>query len=330
VARVTVLGAGAMGTALAMHAARLGLPTALWANPLDERSLAAIRSEGRHPALTESLPADLLVFGPDEQAEALAECEVAVMGASSAGARSLARMAHSALGEVRALVSVAKGLESESLLRVSEVYADEISGVPVVCVAGPCLAAELAQGHPSAAVWASADVEDARSVGKDFASPTYQIAFSDDVVGVEYCTVMKNVAAIGVGLLDGLGGITNREFKNAKAALLTRAVDELADAVTRLGGRRESALGLAGLGDVLVTSLGGRNRLFGELVGAGEDPAATLDKLSRKGLTVEGVDSARDVHHIAERAGIDLPYHAAVYRVLFEDAEPATILEVLC
>jgi glycerol-3-phosphate dehydrogenase (NAD(P)+) len=328
--RVTVFGAGAMGTALAMHAARVGLDVALWANPFDERALAAIREDGRHPALPEHLPASLALHGPDELDQAAGGCELAVMAASSAGARSLARMVKDAVAEARYVVSLAKGLEIETGKRVSTVYQEELPSSTVVVVAGPCLAAELALGAPSACVWSSDSIEDARAAGGPLEDTRYQLLYTDDVVGVEYCAVVKNVAAIGMGLLDGIGKLSDERFRNAQAALFTRAIHELSAVVEAVGGRPETAQGLAGLGDVLVTGLGGRNRLYGERVGEGADPEVALEQMVGRGLTVEGVESTRAVHALAEEAGLELPYHQAVYRVLFEGMDPRHVFDVLC
>src|SRR6184192_3932017 len=214
-ARVTVFGAGAMGTAVAMHAARRGLDAALWANPFDEKVLARIREEGRHPNLPEHIPSQLAVHGPDELDKAAAGCEIAIMGASSAGARSLAEMVRE---HVRAssIVSIAKGLEPGTGKRMSEVYGEELPHATVIAMAGPCLAAELAQGLPSTAVWASANEEDARKGGEPFADRNWQLHFTDDMIGIEYSAVLKNVAAIGMGVLDGLGTTLSEDYKNAK------------------------------------------------------------------------------------------------------------------
>ena len=326
---VTVFGAGAMGTAVAMHAARLGIDTALWANPFDDVVLARMREDGRHPSLPEHLPSQLSVLGPDELEKAADGCETAIMGASSGGARSLAEMVRERVGDARFVVSIGKGLEPGTGKRMSEVYGEELPQATVIAMAGPCLAAELAQGLPSTAVWGSAQVQDARAAGEPLVHRTFQLQFTDDLIGMEYCAVLKNVTAIGMGLLDGLGKTLNEDFKNAKAALFTKALHELTHLVEAMGGRPETCLGLAGLGDVLVTSLGGRNRLYGELIGAGGRPEDVLDDLGRRGMTVEGVDSSRDVRRLADRHELDLPYHAAVERVIFEAADPNCILEVL-
>jgi glycerol-3-phosphate dehydrogenase (NAD(P)+) len=324
-----VLGAGAMGTAVAMHAARQGHDVTLWGSPHDARALERLRADGKHPSLPEHLPGGVRVLGPDELAEATEGAEIVVLGANSHGARSLAKQTAPEIAGARVAVSIAKGLEPATGMRMSQVYAEEFGEIPIVCVGGPCLATELAQGLPTAGVWAAATLEIARDTGRPFDAVAYQLTFSDDVVGVELCAMMKNVAAIGLGLLDGIGKPTGEDFKNAKAALFTKAAHEIVELVGASGGRAETAFGLAGIGDQLVTSLGGRNRLFGELVGAGEAPEATLRDLEARGLTVEGVDSTRDVARLADELGLDLPYHAAIHRVLSDGADPRDILEVL-
>jgi glycerol-3-phosphate dehydrogenase (NAD(P)+) len=318
-----------MGTAVAMHAARQGHDVTLWGSPHDARALERLRADGKHPSLPEHLPGGVRVLGPAELAEAADGAEIVILGANSHGARSLAAQTATAIAGARAAVSIAKGLEPATGLRMSQVYAEELHEIPIVCVGGPCLATELAKGLPTAGVWAASTVAIAREAGQPFDAEAYQLTFTDDVVGVELCAMMKNVAAIGLGLLDGIGKPTGEDFKNAKAALFTKAAHEIVELVGASGGRAETAFGLAGIGDQLVTSLGGRNRLFGELVGAGEAPDATLRDLEARGLTVEGVDSTRDVARLAHELGLDLPYHAAVHRVLSDGADPRDILEVL-
>jgi glycerol-3-phosphate dehydrogenase (NAD(P)+) len=318
-----------MGTAFAMHAARLGLPTALWANEHDLAAYAAMREDRRHPLLPEHLPDGLHLHGPNELDAAARDVEIAVMGANHSGARSLAGMVREAVGEARFAISVAKGLEPGSGSRMSQVYAEELQGPEVVAVGGPCLARELAERLPTASVWAAGSIDLAEEAGKPFDDPRYQLTFTDDVVGVELCSMMKNVAAIGLGILDGIGKVAGIGYQNAKAALFTKAAREIVELVAAGGGRADTAMGLAGIGDQLVTSLGGRNRLYGELVGAGDPPEDTLTELETRGLTVEGVDSTRDVRRLATELGLELPYHDAIYRVLFEGARPNEILEVL-
>jgi glycerol-3-phosphate dehydrogenase (NAD(P)+) len=328
VPKITVFGAGAMGTAFAMHLARTGNETVLWASPFDQKVLAALTEDRRHPTLPEHLPESLAVLGPDHLEEAVAGIDLAVMGAHSGGARTLARIV-AADRRLPLVVGVAKGLEPETGKRMSEVYAEEVGHDRVVSVGGPCLAAEVAQDLPTAAVFASASKDTAEEAARAFRSRTFLVAVTDDVVGLELCTVAKNVAAIGMGILDGLGKVSGLAHQNAKAALFTHAVDELTELVVALGGRAETASGLAGLGDALVTSLGGRNRLYGELLGEGAEPATTLAELTARGLTVEGVVATQDIRRLTERAGLYLPFFEQVDRILRGSARPESVLDCL-
>ena len=199
----------------------------------------------------------------------------------------------------------------------------------MVSVGGPALAPEVAQELPTASVFAALHLEAAQEAAEAFRSKTYHISVTDDVVGVEYCTVVKNVAAIGMGILDGLGKVSGFAYRNAKSALFAQAFREITLLVTALGGRPETVSGLAGLGDMLVTSLGGRNRLYGELLGEGAHPDTALSELEARGMTVEGVDSAQETHRLAEGRGLDLPFLEQVHRILFEAAPAASVLDCL-
>ncbi len=328
-ARLTIFGAGAAGTALAIHLARKGEDVLLWGSEYDARVMPDLVRDRRHPALPEHLPPEIRVLGPDGLEEAALHAEMAVMAANSGGARSLARMVAPALGDARIVVSVAKGLEPSSGKRMSQVYGEEVGERAVVAMSGPSLAAEIAEGLTTAVTFACAEEGALKEAAEAFRSEEFIVDVTDDVAGVEICGVAKNVAAIGAGILEGLSQHLQQQNKNPRAALFTRAVQEIAILVESQGGRRETAFGLAGVGDLLVTSLGGRNRLYGEAVGMGAEPDHTLEEMKGRGLTVEGADSARDVHRLAARAGLDLPIHEAVYRVVHQGAAPETILEAL-
>jgi glycerol-3-phosphate dehydrogenase (NAD(P)+) len=325
---ITIFGAGAMGTALAISLARKGEQVTLWGSEFDARVLPDLIEKRSHPALPAPLPDSVHVAGPDELEEAGKGATIGVMAAHSAGARSLAKLTAGALGDVRTVVSLAKGLEPETHKRMTEVYGEEL-GRPVVAVGGPALAAEVAEGLPCTAVLACEDATALDATAGAFRSDTYLVHDIADCAGLEYCTTAKNVGAIGAGLVEGMGMRREQAYKNARAALFTQSVHEMADLVEGLGGSRDTALGLGGMGDLLVTSLGGRNRQYGEMVGSGADPKHAEDDMQARGMTVEGTESARDVHDLAQEHGLDLPVHEAVYRVVHEGAPPAEVLEAL-
>jgi glycerol-3-phosphate dehydrogenase (NAD(P)+) len=329
VARVTVFGAGAMGTAIAMHLARAGNETILWGSQYDERVLPDLTERRRHPNLPEFLPESLSVLGAAGLKEAAEGVDVAVLGAHSGGARTLTKIVMDGSGSLPLVLGIAKGLEPETGKRMSEVYAEEVGHDRVVVMGGPALAPEIAQGLPTVTAMASAHGDAAEICAAAFRAPAFDVQVTDDMVGLEYCTVAKNVAAIGMGVLDGIGKTGSADYRNAKAAMFTMAVRELTQLVEALGGRQDTVLGLAGLGDTLVTSLGGRNRLYGELIGEGVEPERALDDLNRRGMTVEGVDSAKDIRRLMGELGLELRLHGQIFRVLFESAPATSLLECI-
>jgi glycerol-3-phosphate dehydrogenase (NAD(P)+) len=318
-----------MGTAFAMHLARNGNPTILWASEFDATVLTALTEDRRHPALPEHLPDALRILGPDRLAEAANDAEVAVLGAHSGGARTLAGMVGRSGKIPQLVVGVAKGLEPRTGKRMSEVYTEEFGHRRVISVGGPSLASEVALELPTAVVFASFERETGEEAAGAFRSKTYHVQVSDDLPGVEYCTVIKNVVAIGMGILDGMARGTALDYRNAKSALFTQGFREMTLLVESLGGRPETVAGLAGLGDTLVTSLGGRNRLYGEMLGEGAKPSVALDELLARGMTVEGVDSTREVRRLQERTALALPFIDQMHEVLFGDAPVASVLECL-
>jgi glycerol-3-phosphate dehydrogenase (NAD(P)+) len=324
-----VFGAGAMGTATAMHLARSTNDVVLWATPHDKGVLPSLTQERRHPALPALLPDALQVMGPDDLKRAADGAEISVMAAHSGGARSLARQVTDGAGAPSLILVVAKGLEPDTGKRMSEIYAEEAGHESVVIMGGPCLAPELAQELPTAVVMASAEAASMGTAAEAFETKTFRVTRTDDVAGVEYCSLAKNVASIGMGIVDGLSKTGAFEYRNAKAGLFAQGVRELAELAVALGGRLETAWGLAGLGDVMVTSLGGRNRLYGELIGEGAEAEEALADLTRRGMTVEGVPAAKHVRRLTEQAGLDLPFHSQVHRILFESAPAASLLEVI-
>jgi glycerol-3-phosphate dehydrogenase (NAD(P)+) len=329
VTRIGVFGAGAAGTALAMHLARKGQDVTLWGSEFDARVLPSLRDDRRHPALPERVPAAVKVLGPEELSAATDGCELAVLGANSRGARSLARLVDGALPADVTLLSVGKGLERNTHARLSQVYGEELGHRSVVSIGGPMLAPELAEGFLTAVVFASEDPGALRTAADAFHSDSYLVEITDDVPGVELCGTAKNVAAIGLGIVEGLAQTLQRDLKNARAALFSQAVHEIAELVEAAGGRRETALGLAGMGDLYVTILGGRNRVYGEAVGLGGDPGRVLEDMTNRGLTVEGAESVEDVQHFSKELGLSLPLHQAVQRVLHEGVPPDHVLEAV-
>jgi len=199
-------------------------------------------------------------------------------------------------------------------------------GLPVVAVGGPCKANEVAAGRPTAAVFAATDEAVAGGCAKALGTPAYRVERSGDLAGVEAAAATKNVYAIAVGICHGLTEAGGEPWHDLAAATFAKAVAEMRCLAGALGGREETVLGLAGLGDLEVTSLSGRNRVFGARVGRGEPPADALAAMAAAGQTVEGVPAARLALELAGDLPAGLPLLAAVNRILDGAADPAALL----
>ena len=335
-ARVTILGAGDMGTALTAPLAANGHDVRLWGTELDGAIVAALRAGGPHPRLGVPVAATIGVFGVDEAATALARAEVVVVAVTSVAVRKIVSRLAPDLGAPRAIVTVAKGFDpgrAGNDVQLLPETIGEFADAPVVAVGGPSKANEVVRGLPTHVVFASPDLGAARDCAVLFATPTYRVSVSDDGDGLEVAASMKNAYAIGMGAADGLERATGLPHHNLRAALFPQAVDEMADLARGVGGRTETVAGLAGSGDLQVTLTSGRNRRLGELVGAGERPAVAVAALTAEGTTVEGFNAVGFGYRLAlrlagseEAAARRFPLLAALWRVLYEDAPPLETL----
>jgi glycerol-3-phosphate dehydrogenase (NAD(P)+) len=223
-----------------------------------------------------------------------------------------------ARGEARAAVRIgaAKGIERSTLLRVSEVLVDIWGPGPYAVLSGPSFAAEVVRGEPTAVTLAAADPGLGRSLQEALSTATFRVYRSEDVTGVEYAGALKNVIAIAAGMVRGLGF-----GSNTLAALLTRGLAEIRRLGVAMGGRPETFSGLAGIGDLVVTTTGtlSRNLRVGEDVAAGRRLATVLEG-SR--TVAEGVETARSAAELASRKGIEMPITSEVVEVLFGGLDP--------
>ena len=309
--RIAILGAGAWGTALAIslsnaHEVRLWTRTGA-----DREALRATRRSRYLPEV--ELPPSVAIAGAVEQATGAAELVIAAT--STAGLReTCGRLV--AAGSRAPLLWACKGFEAASGLFAHEVVAQTLPhDVAAGALSGPSFALEVARGLPAALVLASRDAAFAARTAAALNSPRLRIYSSTDVVGVELGGAVKNVIAIAAGIADGLDLGTN-----ARAALITRGLAEIVRLGEALGGRAETFMGLAGLGDLVLTCTGAlsRNRKVGLELGRGRSLAEALASL---GHVAEGVESARRVSEHARGASVDMPIAEAVCAVLF-DARP--------
>lgn len=302
--RVAVIGAGSWGTTVAALAAG-NTPTTLWSRRPELAD--AINADRRNTDYLPDfeLPASLEATADLE--EAVRSADVVVMGVPSHGFRStLAELAPWVRPWVP-VVSLAKGLEQGSQLRMTQIIEQELPGHPVGVLTGPNLAREILRGDAAAAVIALADDHIARALQPLFAGDLFRIYTNHDVVGCELGGVLKNVMAIASGMADGLG-----TGDNTRAAVITRGLQEMMRLGLAMGGEEATFAGLAGMGDLLATCISSqsRNRHVGEQLGKGR----TIDEIiTEMRMVAEGVKTSRVVHDLAAEYDIDMPIAEEVY-----------------
>jgi glycerol-3-phosphate dehydrogenase (NAD(P)+) len=307
--QAAVLGAGSWGTALAIHLGSSGHEVTLWGRDralIDE--MAARRANPTYlPDLT--FPAPLCPV-PSLDA-ALAGARFVIVAVPSHGLRSVVRAAAAHVPKDAVLVSATKGIETESLQRMSQVIAEETGGRhPVVVLSGPSFAAEVARQAPTALVAASTDADAVRSVQREFRGPAFRLYASDDVVGVEIGAALKNIIAIAAGVTESL-----QLGHNAMAALITRGLAEISRLSCAMGGRRETMAGLSGLGDLVLTCTGSlsRNRHVGIELGRGRP----LDEiLASMRMIAEGVRTTSAALALGASYDVELPIAGQMAEVL--------------
>ena len=307
--RAAVLGAGSWGTALAIHLSGIGHDVVLWGR--DRGLIAEMASRRVNPTYLPDLTfPDSLTVSPD-LSDALAKVRHVVIAVPSHGLRALMQQAVPHLPAGAVLLSATKGLEAETLMRMSQVMVEESRGLhPVVVLSGPSFAAEVARGLPTALVAASHDDEAVRAVQDEFGNKVFRLYGSNDVVGVEIGAALKNVIAIAVGMVQSMG-----LGHNATSALITRGLAEISRLAFAMGGRRETLSGLSGLGDLVLTCTGAlsRNRHVGMELGRGRPLTEILAGMK---MVAEGVRTTSVGLALARAHGIELPIVENVQKVL--------------
>jgi glycerol-3-phosphate dehydrogenase (NAD(P)+) len=326
-ASIGVLGAGSWGTALAVHAAQRA-PVTLWAR--DAEKAAALERARVNEAY---LPGVVLPPGLRLTADlgVVAACDLVLVVVPSHGFRDVVRAFLSrtpAQGGERVLVSATKGVETDSLSRMSEVLAQEGAragrAVRPAVLSGPTFAAELARGVATAAVVAAAEGRLARAVGEALSTEILRLYSSTDLPGVELGGAAKNVIAIGAGIIEGLG-----LGHNTAAALITRGLHEITRLGVAFGGSPRTLSGLAGLGDLVLTCTGGlsRNRRAGMELAAGASLAALRGGDGE--MVAEGIRNAEAIARLAASKGVEMPIIEQMNAVLYHGRSPAEALRHL-
>ena len=307
--KITVLGSGGWGTALALLLTDNGHDVTLWSHSARRSALLEqARENPRLPGVP--LPEALHLSAA---LDSLRESGAVVMATPSFAVRETARLAAPLLREDAVVVSAAKGVERDTALCMTQVIEEELGGKGrVAALSGPSHAEEVGRRAPTGCVAASRDMAAAELVQDVFMSPRFRVYTNSDVLGVELGAALKNVLALCCGVSDGMG-----LGDNTKALLMTRGMTEMARLGVALGGRKETFAGLSGMGDLIVTctSMHSRNRRCGILVGQGKSVEEAMKEV---GATVEGYYAALSAHQLAEKAGVEMPICECAYRVLYE------------
>ena len=313
---IAILGSGAMATACSvLLSENAGQRVRMWVrNPEHARDMAAQR-ENRRLLPGINIPPNVVISADAD--EAVADAELLVAAIPTKYLRATLEGIASSLGDNQPVVSVIKGLETETFLRPSEIITDVLGSRAVAALCGPSHAEEISRRLPASVVAASGDIALAKRVQEIFSTERFRVYTNPDIIGVELAGALKNIMAIAAGICDGLGF-----GDNAKSALLTRGLVEMTRFGVGLGAEALTFAGLAGMGDLITTCFSpySRNRMVGERLGRGESLSEILDSME---AVAEGVTTAESVHGLAERQGIEMPITAEVYAVLFEDKPPA-------
>lgn len=315
--KITVLGSGAWGTALAMLLLENGNDVTLWSYTEEESKV--LRETHENPMLKGVRLPPELKFSTDMAC--VKGCGLVVMATPSFAVRATAAKLKVLADPGTILVSVSKGIEKDSSLRLSQVIEEELQGhCPVVVLSGPSHAEEVGRRIPTGVVAAADDLKIAEQVQDLFMNQRFRVYTSDDKVGTEICAALKNIIALCAGCCDGMG-----YGDNTKALLMTRGLAEMVRLGVALGGKKETFTGLAGMGDLIVTccSMHSRNRRCGILIGQGKDVQEAIKEV---GAVVEGYYAAANARTLAQKVGVEMPIAQAAYEVLYEGRDVHTVM----
>lgn len=312
-AKITILGGGSWGIALAVLLHKNGHEITIWSKL--EPEIEMLKTNHEHKMLPGvKLPEDV-VYTLDVK-EAVEGKDLLVMAVASSFTRSTANLIAPYVAKGQKIVNVAKGIEENTLMTLSQIIEQEIPQADVAVLSGPSHAEEVGRGLPTTIVVGAKSKKTAEYIQNLFMSEVFRVYTSPDILGMELGGALKNVVALAAGIADGLG-----YGDNTKAALITRGITEISRLGTAMGGRAETFSGLTGIGDLIVTcaSMHSRNRRAGILIGQGKTYEEAMEEVK---MVVEGVYSAKAAMGLAKKYNIQLPIIEQVNKVLFEGKSP--------
>ncbi len=319
--RIAILGDGGWGTALSILLLSKGYEVRLWSPFADYAEVLKETRENVKYLPGIPIPPDLHITWDIE--EACSGGRIVLFVTPSHHLREVCGAARPFIASNQIVVSATKGLEEGTLLRMSQVIEEILGDVPLAVVSGPTLAREVATGHPTAAVVASAYPAVAQKVQEVLTARHFRLYTGPDVIGVELGGALKNVIAIAAGIIDGLG-----LGANTKSALLTRGLAEMARLGVAMGAERQTFSGLSGLGDLFTTAASdlSRNHTFGFQIGKG---MPVQEAKARTDMVIEGIRTARAATELARKENVEIPIATEVYHVIYEEKDPREAIAAL-
>lgn len=318
--KITIIGAGTWGLALATLLHNNGNKITVWSALDDE--IEMLKNEYKHKNLPDlEIPRDINFLNNLELA--MKEAEILILAVPSIFVRKTARQMKKFYETSQIIVNVAKGIEEGTNMTLIEQIEEEIPNSIVTVLSGPSHAEEVAKNLPTTCVVGAKNYETANYIQNIFMSPVFRVYTSPDIIGIELGGALKNVIALAAGIADGLG-----YGDNTKAALITRGMAEISRLGIKMGGKAQSFYGLSGIGDLIVTcaSIHSRNRRAGVLIGQGYSMQEAMKEVK---MVVEGVYSAKAAKALADKYQVDMPIINEVYAVLFENKNPKTAVDSL-
>jgi glycerol-3-phosphate dehydrogenase (NAD(P)+) len=309
--KIAVIGSGGWGTAIAILLSKKGHDIYLWSWIQEETDRLARDRENKEFLPGVKFPET--IYCTHDMAECTDGAELIITAAPSPATRTTAKQLSPHVKEGQKLINISKGLEEKTLLRLSQVYKEEIPQADISVMSGPSHAEEVSRGLPTTNVVASEHIETAKFIQDVFMGEMFRVYTSTDIIGVELGGALKNVIALCAGISDGLG-----YGDNTKAALMTRGLAEIARLGTAMGANKETFMGLSGVGDLIVTctSMHSRNRRAGILLGKGKTLQETLDEVH---MVVEGVNTATAAYKLSQKYGVSMPITEQAYKILYEN-----------
>lgn len=319
--KVSFIGGGSFGTALAVLLAKKGEECTIWCHSLKSVEEINIKRENERYLKGIKIPESIIAYS--DLKEALEGADVVVLSVPSKAIREVSEKVSKLLKGNEIIVTVAKGIEKHSLKRMSEIIHEEIKNHPIVVLSGPSHAEEVARDIPTTVTAASEDMEAAKKIQRLFSNNTFRVYTNSDLIGVEIGGAFKNIIALAAGISDGIG-----YGDNTKAALMTRGMAEIMKVGTKLSGKPETFFGLTGMGDLIVTctSMHSRNRRAGILIGNGKTVEEAVEEI---GMVVEGIEAVKAFYELKCKADVEMPITTALYEVLFKGADPRDKVEEL-